>query len=123
MNQSLYMRKPVVRFRRWSRKGYAVFRSLTAQVTIGRVCKSICEMALRKSGQGLCRQGGCGLLCTTDEEVEGTEDFEACPAEGMACLEQRVMLLPLKQPVAGGCGSIAIYQSIIHINPRRLEWS
>ena len=123
MNQSLYMRKPVVRFRRWSRKGYAVFCSLTAQVTIGRVCKSICEMALRKSGRGLCRQGGCGLLCTMDEEVEGTEHFDVCMAEGMACLEQRVVLLPLSRPVAGGCCSIVIYQSTIHINPRRLEWS
>ena len=56
MNQSRYMQQAVVRFRRWSRKGYAVFCSLTAQVTIGRVCKSICEMALRKSGRGLCRQ-------------------------------------------------------------------
>ena len=38
------------RFRRWSRAGYAIFRSLSCNVTIGKVCSSICEMSFRKSG-------------------------------------------------------------------------
>ncbi len=43
--------KPIqfVRFRRWSRANYAVFRSIACCVTIGKVCKSICEMSFRKS--------------------------------------------------------------------------
>lgn len=40
-----------IRFRRWSRKGYAVFCSLSKNVTIGRVCVSICDLSLKKSSQ------------------------------------------------------------------------
>lgn len=43
-------RTPVLRFRRWCRKGYAVFSSLGRQVIIGRACKSIADASLRKSG-------------------------------------------------------------------------
>ena len=38
-----------VRFRRWSRKGYAVFVSLHYAVTIGHVCRSIADAALSKN--------------------------------------------------------------------------
>lgn len=37
-----------VRFRRWSRNGYAIFRSLQIQVTIGQLTKSISDKALDK---------------------------------------------------------------------------
>lgn len=38
-----------IRFRRWSRKGYAVFVSLRIVVTIGHVCRSIADAALGKN--------------------------------------------------------------------------
>ena len=38
-----------IRFRRWSRKGYAVFMSLHKAVTIGHVCRSIADAALGKN--------------------------------------------------------------------------
>ena len=38
-----------IRFRRWSRKGYAVFMSLHKAVTIGHVCRSIADAALSKN--------------------------------------------------------------------------
>ena len=38
-----------IRFRRWSRKGYAVFVSLRIAVTIGHVCRSIADAALSKN--------------------------------------------------------------------------
>jgi hypothetical protein len=38
-----------VRFRRWSRANYAVFRSLTCVVTIGVLAAGICEKALLKN--------------------------------------------------------------------------
>ena len=38
-----------IRFRRWSRKGYAVFVSLRIVVTIGHVCRSIADAALSKN--------------------------------------------------------------------------
>ena len=41
-----------IRFRRWSRKGYAVFVSLRIVVTIGHVCRSIADAALSKNRTG-----------------------------------------------------------------------
>ncbi|MDP4239701.1 MAG: hypothetical protein Q8904_09580 [Bacteroidota bacterium] len=38
-----------IRFRRWSRAGYAVFCSLACAVTIGCVCVSISDKSLQKS--------------------------------------------------------------------------
>ena len=40
----------MIRFRQWSRKGYAIFASLGKHVTIGHVCKSIAEASLTKTG-------------------------------------------------------------------------
>lgn len=50
MKHILLYRPTVFRFRRWSRKGYAVFCSLGWVVTICRGCKSIADASLRKSG-------------------------------------------------------------------------
>lgn len=62
--------KPAVfRFRRWSRKGYAVFCSLGKLVTIGHCCKSIADASLRKSG--MMSLSSCMVLgerCAEDEE-------------------------------------------------------
>jgi hypothetical protein len=41
--------KPIIRFRRWSRAGYAVFCSLACTVTIGCLAVSISDMSLQKS--------------------------------------------------------------------------
>ncbi len=116
MKQPLSHIKRSIRFRRWSRKGYAVFCSLSADVTIGRVCKSICEMALRKSGQGICRQGGCGLLRVADDELEGTEDFEARSAEGVVCLEQQAQALALSRVAADAVA--CLFNIIIYVLTR-----
>ena len=40
----------VLRFKHFSRKAYAVFASMHRQVTIGRVCRAICDKELLKSG-------------------------------------------------------------------------
>lgn len=64
--------KPAVfRFRRWSRKGYAVFCSLGKLVTIGHCCKSIADASLRKSG--MMSLSSCKVL-----GERGVED-ENCP--------------------------------------------
>lgn len=49
MNRSTYqLRKPVARFRQYSRKGYAIFSSLGRCVTIGCLKKNITEQAFSK---------------------------------------------------------------------------
>lgn len=39
-----------IRFRRWSRKGYAIFVGLNKVINIGRVSSAIAEKSLLKSG-------------------------------------------------------------------------
>ena len=45
-----YFSSSVLRFKHFSRKAYAVFASMHRQVTIGRVCRAICDKELLKSG-------------------------------------------------------------------------
>ena len=46
---TLHNQRRSIRFRRWSRKNYAVFGSLHRHVTIGRVCKGIADSSLDKA--------------------------------------------------------------------------
>ena len=39
----------IIRFRQWSRKGYAVFSGLNKVISIGRVNASVCDKALLKT--------------------------------------------------------------------------
>jgi len=41
-----------IRFRRWSRAGYAIFCSLSSTVTIGRLAVSIADKSLQKAVEG-----------------------------------------------------------------------
>ena len=71
----IYNTGETIRFRRWSGKGYAIFRSLHRHVTIGRVCKSIADSALSKDKNTMNLGGGGSDTRTQKEE-------EAQPPEG-----------------------------------------
>lgn len=71
----IYNTGETIRFRRWSGKGYAIFRSLHRHVTIGRVCKSIADSALSKDKNTMNLGGGGSNTRTQKEE-------EAQPPEG-----------------------------------------
>lgn len=68
-----------IRFRRWSRKGYAVFVSLRIVVTIGHVCRSIADAALgknksfstgnRKQVTAFADAGGGGIFASVSQVV------------------------------------------------------
>ena len=49
MKSDKYKQPKSIRFRRWSRKGYAVFCSLTCVVTIGCLSISISDKSLQKT--------------------------------------------------------------------------
>ena len=53
MNSILLNATKNVRFRRWSRAGYAVFNSLGSYVTIGNLVISISDKSLQKSVSGV----------------------------------------------------------------------
>ena len=63
----IYNTGETIRFRRWSGKGYAIFRSLHRHVTIGRVCKSIADSALSKDKNTM-NLGGGGSDTRTQKE-------------------------------------------------------
>ena len=77
----IYNTGETIRFRCWNRKGYAIFRSLHRHVTIGRVCKSIADSALKKDKNTLNlenRRGGVDFRMQTEEEAwppEGSPVF------------------------------------------------
>lgn len=60
-----------IRFRRWSRAGYAIFCSLACNVTIGNVAVSICDKSLQKAvGTSVFS------LCVNDSESESPEKLK-----------------------------------------------
>lgn len=76
--QPLHHTDRMVRFRRWSRKKYAVLCSLHCHVTIGSVTLGIVDRALSKTG---CRVGcsnGCAGHIACDDDMGGySPDDEA----------------------------------------------
>ena len=57
----------IIRFRRWSRKGYAIFCSLGKSVVIGYLKKGIVEIALKKQSN-VCVLSTVGRQDRTDEK-------------------------------------------------------
>lgn len=84
-----------LRFRRWSRKGYAAFASIGACVSIGQVCKSIVESALRK--QSAPNAIACTHAPTGEENLRQEEDIAPVPTETQ---ELSMLLLSLQQTEA-----------------------
>ena len=61
------------RFQRWSRAGYAIFRSLSLCVTIGKLSSDICEKAFCKL-KGITRQLFAFALLENDTSEEENPD-------------------------------------------------
>lgn len=74
MYKKLPLHTTSFRFRRWSRAGYAIFRSLSCNVTIGKVCSSICDMSFQKSGT--LSQGQAFTTLFSDDRKEQGNDPE-----------------------------------------------
>ena len=58
------------RFRKWSRKSYAVFSGLGKQITIGCLHKNVADSSLKKHKTGLTCLSFSPVCCTSD-----TDDF------------------------------------------------
>ncbi len=72
MNRMTRHIRPVIRFRQWSRKAYAVFASLGREVVISRVGKSITEASLCKVAKY--------TVCEMRHYIPGYEATEPEPA-------------------------------------------
>ncbi len=62
-----------LRFRRWSRAGYAVFVSMTCAVTIGVLAVSVCEKSEVKSIAGSILKNESAFLTAEEDESKGSE--------------------------------------------------
>ena len=95
----LYTAKSL-RFRRWSRAGYAIFCSLACSVTIGNVAVSICDKSLQKAvGTSVFS------LCVNDSESESPEKIkEQADLELAIAQLQESVLLEKTFESAAACG-------------------
>ena len=85
----IYNTGETIRFRRWSGKGYAIFRSLHRHVTIGRVCKSIADSALSKDKNTMNLGNG-----SRGSDTRTQKEEEAQPPEGSPELLSILFLFP-----------------------------
>ena len=77
----LYRSKQMIRFRRWSRKRYAMFCSLGKCVTIGTLKKGVTDVSLGKQAN-ICTSGS---VCLPVEEDRAEDEAEEAlnPFENM----------------------------------------
>lgn len=89
-----------IRFRRWSRAGYAVFCSLACSVTIGCVAVSISDKSLQKAvGTSVIS------LNLNSSESESPEEFKAKEGFELAIQQlQEAVLLEKTFESAAACG-------------------
>lgn len=98
--KQVYSNKQVIRFRRWSRKGYAMFCSLGKCVTIGNLKKGIADVSLGKQANVCTLSSVC--LPSHEDNAGDQWDDEITPTEYML---QMFGLQPLQLQAAaeGSC--------------------
>lgn len=76
MKRSYLNKSQVVRFRQWSRKGYAVFAGLHKNISIGHVSADICEKSLIKSSPFLILKSQGNSIFNRSDDDGSESDFE-----------------------------------------------
>lgn len=84
--------KHTIRFRHWSRKGYAVFCSLGKCVTIGNLKKEIADVSLGKQENVCTAFSVCSSM--REEDAGGEYEEETAPVESML----QMLRIQLPQP-------------------------
>lgn len=71
--------RQAIRFRAFSRKRYAAFRSMHREVTLGHVASYICDLELAKSGKQTERQyrRAASVSASTDDTVPNEPEYAA----------------------------------------------
>ena len=121
---TLHNQRKSIRFRRWSRKNYAVFGSLHRHVTIGRVCKGIADSSLDKARHIVSVEGNGQLLCVyTMEQHQGTGCFTAPDISShLGCVMLLLMGLPVAvEPAGSEVACIRRTQNNCHLPKRNGE--
>ena len=89
-----------IRFRQWSRKGYAVFSGLHKVISIGKISAGICEKALLKNNL-------LSSVCPILSENNFITDREKEPEKELLSFEQfyNINSLPTAIDYPAGCSS------------------
>jgi len=105
MHSKVLHQTKTIRFRRWSRAGYAVFCSLACSVTIGCLAISISDKSLQKSNNTSLIS-----LSSTSSDADSPEKIKA-QAELEEALQQmqEVILSEVTFDSAVACGQFSLY--------------
>lgn len=97
--KQLCLNKHTIRFRRWSRKGYAMFYSLGKCVTIGNLKKGIADVSLGKQAN-ICTSFSVCQPLQEEDHAEDKWDEGVNPFENML---QMFLVQPQRQVVGINC--------------------
>ncbi len=93
MQQHYITHNAPLRFRRYSRKGYAAFRSMHREVVVGHVVNDIADRQLAKSGRGVeCSAAFVGVLGFAAEENDMLSDA-GCVAATVASMTELLVFV------------------------------
>lgn len=97
-----------IRFRRWSRAGYAVFCSLGSNVTIGRLVISISEKSLEKTGAISSSVAFTSTSTSTSEDEANDNEFS--DIEAVLQIAQLEKLSESTMDIAAACVRVKLYK-------------
>lgn len=100
-----------IRFRRWSRMGYAVFCSLASSVSIGMLAVSVSDKTLEKSVGSLASNSFIVLSYNAIEDKEADDKLEL-----EATLQQTKAISFIKISVDSAAACVQTIYNIIHRN-------
>ena len=112
MRRRLYTYRPIaLRFKRWSRKGYAAFVSVQRAVTIGHLSAGVAERSLTKSNTLQ------ASVLTPSKEDKERDESATIPSDSSggspwSLLLLETILCPVRTATAA-CGCVCTYSDII----------
>lgn len=110
-----YTQKPAtLRFRKWSRKGYAAFISIQHTVTIGQLAAHVSERFQVKNGSNhtsVLTSDKVGDKETEDEENESCPDSRGCNISSLLFQQTVNLIQAVNQPAAASYTHIIIDNS------------
>ncbi|MEI8086059.1 MAG: hypothetical protein WCG93_07580 [Paludibacter sp.] len=110
MHTTNFQNTSTIRFRRWSRMGYAVFCSLACSVSIGRLAVSVSDKTLQKSVGNTSN-----AICFSTSNSEDTENpIEKLELEATLQQIQAPSFIQISVDSAAACSQSTIY--IINCN-------
>jgi len=111
MHKTKFHNTNTIRFRRWSRMGYAVFCSLASSVSIGMLAVSVSDKTMEKSVGSLASNSIFALSSNAIEDKEADDKLEL---EATLQQTKAISFFQISADSAAACGQTTY--NIIHQN-------